>query len=51
MMKEHNLTLTDSIAVGDSNGDVGMLGMVDRPIAFNPTFELYDTAIERGGIS
>ena len=48
MMKEHNLTLTDSIAVGDSNGDVGMLGMVDRPIAFNPTFELYNVAIKQG---
>jgi HAD superfamily hydrolase (TIGR01490 family) len=48
MMKEHTLTLKDSIAVGDSNGDVGMLSLVDHPIAFNPTFELYSKATEEG---
>lgn len=46
MIETHNLTLEDSYAVGDSNGDVGMLGMVDHPIAFNPTFELYEKAVE-----
>lgn len=46
MIKTHNLTLKDSYAVGDSNGDVGMLGLVDNPIAFNPTYELYEKAIE-----
>ncbi|MFZ1360471.1 MAG: HAD family phosphatase [Candidatus Saccharimonadales bacterium] len=48
LIDEHDLTLAGSIAVGDSNGDVGMLGMVDRPIAFNPTAELYEKAARYG---
>lgn len=48
LIEEHDLTLTDSYAVGDSNGDSGMLGIVDHPIAFNPTFELLEKAIEQG---
>lgn len=45
LIQEHDLTLEGSVAVGDSNGDFGMLNLVDRPIAFNPTSELYDHAI------
>lgn len=48
LMKEHGLTLEDSYAVGDSNGDTGMLKIVDHPIAFNPTRELFDVATEHG---
>lgn len=48
LMESHQLTLTDSYAVGDSNGDVGMLGLVTHPIAFNPTYELFEKAIKRG---
>lgn len=48
LMQEHNLTLKDSVAVGDSNGDTGMLKLVDRPIAFNPTAELYEHAVGHG---
>jgi HAD superfamily hydrolase (TIGR01490 family) len=44
----HNLTYTDSYAVGDSNGDTGMLSVVDNPIAFNPTYELYEQAVQNG---
>ncbi len=43
---EYDLTLEDSYAVGDSNGDSGMLSMVDNPIAFNPTHELLLKALE-----
>lgn len=46
LIEEHNLTLKDSYAIGDSNGDVGMLSMVENPIAFNPTFELYEKAVK-----
>ncbi|HEV7952306.1 MAG TPA: HAD family phosphatase [Candidatus Saccharimonadales bacterium] len=46
LIDEHNLTLHDSYAVGDSNGDVGMLGLVENPIAFNPTYELLEKAME-----
>ncbi|MEO5949749.1 MAG: HAD family phosphatase [Candidatus Saccharimonas sp.] len=48
LMSRYNLTLKDSYAVGDSNGDVGMLGLVEHPIAFNPTAELYDKAHAHG---
>ena len=46
LLRTHNLTLADSYAVGDSNGDAGMLGIVEHPIAFNPTFELLEKAID-----
>jgi HAD superfamily hydrolase (TIGR01490 family) len=45
LIKEHNLTLEDSYAVGDSNGDSGMLSIVDNPVAFNPTYELLEKAL------
>lgn len=45
MLDQHNLTMKDSYAVGDSNGDSGMLGIVDNPIAFNPTSELIEKAL------
>ena len=48
LIKEHNLTLEGSIAVGDSKGDMGMFECVERPIAFNPESRLYDIAVERG---
>lgn len=48
MIDDHNLTLTDSYAVGDSNGDTGMLGLVENPVAFNPTYELYEKAVQNG---
>jgi HAD superfamily hydrolase (TIGR01490 family) len=41
----HNLTLDDSVAVGDSAGDISMLEIVETPIAFNPAFELLETAV------
>lgn len=48
LIDEYDLTLKDSVAIGDSNGDVGMLSMVDHPIAFNPTYELYEKAVKHG---
>lgn len=46
IIDEYDLTLEGSYGVGDSNGDCGMLELVDKPIAFNPTQELYEKAIE-----
>lgn len=40
-----DLTLEGSIAVGDSDGDITMLQMVDQPIAFNPSEELLQLAL------
>lgn len=45
IIREHGLTLEDSWGVGDSNGDVGILSMVEHPVAFCPTHELMEKAI------
>lgn len=47
-IKEHNLTLEGSYAVGDSSGDLGMLRVVENPIAFNPEDTLYEEAKKQG---
>lgn len=44
---KHHLTYDDSYAIGDSNGDMGLLESVTHPIAFNPTLELRDKAMAR----
>jgi HAD superfamily hydrolase (TIGR01490 family) len=46
--QKHNLSLQGSIAVGDSEGDIPMLEMVESPIAFNPSKLLYDHARKNG---
>jgi HAD superfamily hydrolase (TIGR01490 family) len=40
-------TMSGSIAVGDTLGDLGMLRLVERAIAFNPSKELYVQAIAK----
>lgn len=42
------ITLAGSVAIGDSGGDISMLEMVERAIAFNPSDELLQTARARG---
>jgi len=44
----HGFTLTDSVAVGDSDGDISMLELVDHPIAFNPNDGLLNAAEKHG---
>ena len=46
LSKHTDLTLEDSIAVGDSGGDISMLELVTHPIAFNPSEELLESALE-----
>lgn len=41
---KHNATWEGSIAVGDSESDIAMLAAVERPIAFNPTRDLFNHA-------
>lgn len=48
LVERHGLTLEGSYAVGDSNGDSGMLSIVDNPVVFNPTRELLEKALENG---
>lgn len=43
-----DLTLEGSVAVGDSGGDISMLELATTPIAFNPSEELLEIAMERG---
>ncbi|MFT5360226.1 MAG: HAD superfamily hydrolase (TIGR01490 family) [Candidatus Paceibacteria bacterium] len=40
-VEKADLTLEGSIAVGDTEGDISMLEMVENPIAFNPNKNLY----------
>lgn len=44
LIKKHGLDSSDSIAVGDSASDAGMLEVVEKPIAFNPDQSLLATA-------
>ncbi len=44
IVSEHGLDFEGSIAVGDSRGDVGMLSIVEQPIAFNPDNDLFAAA-------
>lgn len=44
IITDNNLTLKNSIAVGDTKGDIGMLSIVENPIAFNPDHDLFTSA-------
>jgi HAD superfamily hydrolase (TIGR01490 family) len=43
-----SLTLTGSVAVGDTEGDIPLLEMVERPICFNPNQLLFTNAKRMG---
>ncbi len=40
LAKIYNADLKKSLAVGDTEGDVKMLSLVDQPVAFNPNLQL-----------
>lgn len=44
LMTKHGLEKDGSIAVGDSEGDIAMLELCERPIAFNPSKGLFKHA-------
>jgi len=48
MIEKHRTDLKGSLAVGDSEGDIGMLALVERPIAFNPSKQLFEHASSQG---
>lgn len=48
LVDKHGAIMKDSIAVGDSEGDIAMLETVERPIAFNPNKQLYNHARKQG---
>lgn len=47
-LEKENLTLKKSIGVGDSEGDITFLKMVETPICFNPNKKLYEYAKRAG---
>lgn len=48
LIAKHDADLQNSIAVGDSEGDITMLELVEHPIAFNPSKKLFRHACDRG---
>ena len=47
-VEKQGLTLEHSVGVGDTEGDISLLELVERPICFNPNAHLYKYAIEKG---
>jgi len=47
-VEREGLTLKGSYGVGDTEGDISMLELVERPIAFNPNAKLYRYARRMG---
>lgn len=47
-MEKENLILKGSVGVGDSEGDITFLQMVENPICFNPNNKLYQHAKKHG---
>jgi HAD superfamily hydrolase (TIGR01490 family) len=47
-VEKENLTFEGSVGVGDTESDVSMLSLVDKPIAFNPNRGLYRHAKQHG---
>lgn len=48
LVQKHESSYKDSVAVGDSEGDISMLQAVEKPIAFNPTKKLFVAAKQHG---
>lgn len=48
LVQKHGAQPEASMAVGDSEGDVTMLEMVEQPIAFNPSKKLFTYARSKG---
>jgi HAD superfamily hydrolase (TIGR01490 family) len=44
LVREHGFSLKDSVAIGDSDGDIELLSAVEKPIAFNPSEGLFTHA-------
>lgn len=47
-VEKENLTLKDSVGVGDTESDIKFLKMVKKPICFNPNQKLYKYAKTKG---
>ena len=47
-IEKQGLTLKGSIGVGDTEGDIPLMKIVEKPICFNPNKNLYDVAKQHG---
>lgn len=50
-VSKENLTLEDSVGVGDTESDISFLSLVSKPICFNPNKALYDHAQKKGWLT
>lgn len=48
VIEKEGLTLEGSVGVGDTEGDISFLELVERPICFNPNLKLYRYAKRMG---
>lgn len=48
LIAKHSAVQKGSIAIGDTESDIGMLELVVQPIAFNPTKKLFQHAQQQG---
>jgi HAD superfamily hydrolase (TIGR01490 family) len=48
VVERHEVSLVDSVGVGDTEGDIPLLSKVETPICFNPNMKLYTYAREKG---
>lgn len=48
VLQDEQFTIENSVAVGDTEGDISMLDMVSMPICFNPNNALYQHAKRMG---
>lgn len=48
LVAKHGLSFEGSIAIGDSEGDIDMLEIVEQPVAFNPSQKLFRHAESKG---
>lgn len=44
VVEKEKVTLSDSVGIGDTEGDIGLLEAVEKPICFNPNSKLYNYA-------
>lgn len=47
-VEKQGLTLKGSIGVGDTEGDIPLMKIVEKPICFNPNKNLYEAAVKHG---
>jgi len=48
IVSQHDLSWQKSVAIGDSRSDIAVLALVDTPIAFNPSDELFEASSKNG---